>query len=92
MAHDEPKNGVARCSFCGKPETLVHKLIEGPGVFICDECINQCSTGGHGENTSGRKHLPGCAGRYYCQRVRNTDTSNGCVWGNYRGSGGSGPS
>lgn len=30
MAHDEPKNGVARCSFCGKPETLVHKLIEGP--------------------------------------------------------------
>lgn len=42
MAHDEPKNGVARCSFCGKPETLVHKLIEGPGVFICDECINLC--------------------------------------------------
>lgn len=28
--------------FCGKPETLVHKLIEGPGVFICDECINLC--------------------------------------------------
>lgn len=28
--------------FGGKPETLVHKLIEGPGVFICDECINLC--------------------------------------------------
>ena len=42
MAHDDSKNAVARCSFCGKPETLVHKLIEGPGVFICDECINLC--------------------------------------------------
>ena len=61
-------------------------------IAFFDECINQCSTGGHGENTSGRKHLPGCTGRYYCQRVRNTDTSNGCVWGDYRGSGGSGPS
>ena len=50
-------------------------------IAFCDECINQCSTGGHGENTSGRKHLPGCTGRYHCQRVRNTDTSNGCVWG-----------
>ena len=38
MAHDEPKNGVARCSFCGKPETLVHKLIEGPGVFVLWAC------------------------------------------------------
>ena len=42
MAHDDTKNAVARSSFCGKPETLVHKLIEGPGVFICDECINLC--------------------------------------------------
>ena len=42
MAHDDSKNAVARCSFCGKPETLVHKLIEGPCVFICDECINLC--------------------------------------------------
>ena len=39
----EPKNGVARCSFCGKSESMVHKLIEGPGVFICDECISLCN-------------------------------------------------
>ncbi len=42
MITDDPINGVERCSFCGKPETIVHKLIEGPGVFICDECIQLC--------------------------------------------------
>lgn len=41
MAHDEPKTAL-QDALCGKPETLVHKLIEGPGVFICDECINLC--------------------------------------------------
>ena len=30
---------VARCSFCGKSQTQVRKLIAGPGVCICDECI-----------------------------------------------------
>lgn len=42
MITDDPNNGVERCSFCGKPETIVHKLIEGPGVYICDECIQLC--------------------------------------------------
>ncbi len=28
-----------RCSFCGKPHTEVAKLVAGPGVHICDECI-----------------------------------------------------
>ena len=32
-----------RCSFCGKTEKQVRKLIAGPGdVFICDECISLC--------------------------------------------------
>ena len=32
-----------RCSFCGKPQASVKKLIAGPsGVFICDECIKIC--------------------------------------------------
>ncbi len=31
-----------RCSFCGKGETQVNRLIEGPGVYICDECIEFC--------------------------------------------------
>jgi hypothetical protein len=31
------------CSFCGKFQLEVRKLIAGPGVFICDECISICS-------------------------------------------------
>ena len=31
-----------RCSFCGKPENQVHRMIQGPGVRICDECVNLC--------------------------------------------------
>jgi hypothetical protein len=33
---------VFRCSFCGKSQTQVKKLIAGPGVFICDECVELC--------------------------------------------------
>ncbi|WP_294799537.1 ATP-dependent Clp protease ATP-binding subunit ClpX [uncultured Eubacterium sp.] len=33
---------MARCSFCGKSESMVNRLIEGPGVFICDECVALC--------------------------------------------------
>lgn len=43
MARDDNTSIVARCSFCGKSESMVHKLIEGPGVFICDECIALCN-------------------------------------------------
>lgn len=32
------------CSFCGKSEHQVNRLIEGPGVYICDECIEFCSS------------------------------------------------
>jgi hypothetical protein len=31
-----------RCTFCGKPHTDVGKLVAGPGVYICDECVNLC--------------------------------------------------
>lgn len=31
------------CSFCGKPHTSVIKLIAGPGIYICDECVIICS-------------------------------------------------
>lgn len=30
------------CSFCGKTQDMVHKLIAGPAVFICDECVRLC--------------------------------------------------
>jgi hypothetical protein len=31
-----------RCSFCGKTQTEVKTLVAGPGVFICDECVQLC--------------------------------------------------
>jgi ATP-dependent Clp protease ATP-binding subunit ClpX len=38
-----PKNNNYRCSFCGKSQDDVKKLIAGPTVFICDECIELCN-------------------------------------------------
>ena len=40
MAKNDDKQ--VRCSFCGKREGQVKRLIAGPGVFICDECIDLC--------------------------------------------------
>lgn len=34
---------VLKCSFCGKSQKQVRKLIAGPGVYICDECIDLCN-------------------------------------------------
>jgi hypothetical protein len=34
---------IANCSFCGKPSTDVSKLISGPGVYICNECVSLCA-------------------------------------------------
>ncbi len=31
-----------RCSFCGKHEQQIHRMIQGPGVRICDECVHLC--------------------------------------------------
>ena len=43
MAKFEDNKSV-RCSFCGKPQETVKRIIAGPGVYICDECIGLCST------------------------------------------------
>jgi ATP-dependent Clp protease ATP-binding subunit ClpX len=32
-----------KCSFCGKSQRQVRKLIAGPNVYICDECIDLCN-------------------------------------------------
>lgn len=32
-----------RCSFCGKTQDQVNRLVAGPGVFICDQCVALCS-------------------------------------------------
>lgn len=40
--NDNPKN--VRCSFCGKSQDSVKKIVAGPGVFICDECVDLCTS------------------------------------------------
>ena len=35
--------GQLKCSFCGKTQDQVKKLVAGPGVYICDECIELCN-------------------------------------------------
>lgn len=40
MPKSKEKN--IKCSFCGKPQTGVKRIIAGPGVYICDECIGVC--------------------------------------------------
>ncbi len=59
-----------KCSFCGKSQEQVRKLIAGPGVYICDECIDLCneilaeelfdnnSSGGSFGNTAMKKPTP----------------------------------
>ena len=40
--NDIPKN--VKCSFCGKSQDSVKKIVAGPGVYICDECIELCNS------------------------------------------------
>src|SRR5690625_7120567 len=37
------EKGQVKCSFCGKSQDQVRKLVAGPGVYICDECIELCN-------------------------------------------------
>ena len=39
----EDKGKLLYCSFCGKSQHEVRKLIAGPSVFICDECVDLCN-------------------------------------------------
>ena len=41
--HGEDRSGNLVCSFCGKSQDEVRKLIAGPTVYICDECIDLCN-------------------------------------------------
>ena len=38
--HDDSR---LKCSFCGKTQDQVKKLIAGPEVYICDECVDLCN-------------------------------------------------
>jgi len=41
--HGDERTGNLVCSFCGKSQDEVRKLIAGPTVYICDECIDLCN-------------------------------------------------
>ncbi|WDT73897.1 MAG: ATP-dependent Clp protease ATP-binding subunit ClpX [Candidatus Manganitrophus sp.] len=43
MAKQEKTDSLLRCSFCGKSRDEVKKLIAGPTVYICDECVDLCN-------------------------------------------------
>ena len=42
MARSDENNKALRCSFCGKHQDEVRRLIAGPGVYICNECVDLC--------------------------------------------------
>ena len=58
---DEGKKAL-RCSFCGKREQQVHRMIQGPGVRICDECVQLCMSilneGFNGPETTPLEDVP----------------------------------
>jgi ATP-dependent Clp protease ATP-binding subunit ClpX len=62
MAKKTAGSGNFRCSFCGKSQEEVKKLIAGPTVYICDECIELCNEIMHEEWAQEKKedfkHLP----------------------------------
>ena len=38
------RNQSPRCNFCGKDASMVERLIAGPGVYICNECVELCTS------------------------------------------------
>src|SRR5438309_4066907 len=61
--HGEHGSGNLVCSFCGKSQDEVRKLIAGPTVYICDECIDLCNNiiaeeVDHDENISSSSNVP----------------------------------
>jgi ClpX C4-type zinc finger len=55
---------ITRCSFCGKSQDEVKKLIAGPGVYICDKCVDLCNevlakADGPGDEFGSRAPQPG---------------------------------
>lgn len=42
MPRDDSPNRTMRCSFCNKTQDQVDTLVAGPGVFICNECVELC--------------------------------------------------
>ena len=61
--NEEPRE--LRCSFCGKSQSQVQRMIAGPGVCICNECVELCQSVLDGDLDTGR----GPAARAVQERV-----------------------
>ena len=61
MAEKRSGDKLLYCSFCGKSQHEVRKLIAGPSVFICDECIELCNDIIREEGTAARRRAPTAA-------------------------------
>ena len=61
MPRKDAQGDLLRCSFCGKSQNEVKRLIAGPAAYICDECIDLCNDiiveDGAAEQSKGRKRL-----------------------------------
>ena len=42
-SNNDNSNRSVKCSFCGKPQEMVKRIVAGPNAYICDECINICN-------------------------------------------------
>ena len=43
MSKESDSDKILYCSFCGKSQSEVRKLIAGPSVYVCDECVDLCN-------------------------------------------------
>ncbi len=43
MSKDITEEKITKCSFCGKSQKQVDRIIAGPGVYICNECVDLCN-------------------------------------------------
>lgn len=72
-------DNVMRCSFCGKTKDEVRRLIAGPAVFICDECVGLCEQVLAGDPTQSFPPLDGKSDDDLLAEMVRLDSSRGQV-------------
>ena len=58
MRKDDREGREYSCSFCGKPQDKVDKLVSGPSVYICSDCIHLCNEILRDEEAGRRRNEP----------------------------------
>lgn len=67
------QRAIATCSFCTKPSTEVRKLIAGPGVYICNQCVDLCVQIIEGEDSAAPGKESDAPPRRLWERFENLD-------------------